>query len=191
MPIEGRSLEAISRTFCDQLNRLLAKTISQQPLVMLAGPTGTVNIAFRHAAPDRIVQTARLRTRFGEMELFIGLLCEATKIKPNRFRLFVSEYRYTLTPTGLDDPLWRWEYKRKWPRQTDRWCRHHVQGDIPITISAHTISLNELHLPTGYVALEEIIRFCLTDLRVRPLFTGWHDIIEKSYRRFRLEPFDE
>jgi hypothetical protein len=186
MPIEGKSLEAVSRKFCDNLNRLLAKTISQQRLVALTLPGRGVNIAFRQSG---IADTAKLKTHFGEMELFIGLLCGAAQIKRNRFRPFVSEYRYTLTPKGSADPLCRWEYVRKWPRDTDRWCRHHVQGDIPVSIGGQTISLNDLHLPTGYVTLEEIIRFCLVDLGVKPLSPDWHAILEKSYRQFKLEPY--
>jgi hypothetical protein len=186
MPIEGESLEAVSRKFCDKLNRLLAKTISEQRIVFIGLREQGAVIGFRQAG---IPTTAKLRTRFGEMLLSVGLLCGAARIRQNWFRLFVSEYRYTLTPKESDDPLWRWEYVKNWPRETDRWCRHHVQGDVPIAIGRIRTSLNDLHLPTGYVTLEEVIRFCLTDLRVRPLSRDWHDILQRSYDEFKREPY--
>jgi hypothetical protein len=177
MPIEGESLEAVSRKFCDKLNRLLAKTISEQRIVFIGVRQQGAVISFRQAG---IPTTAKLKSRLGEMALSVGLLCGAATIRRNWLRLFISEYRYTLTPKGSNDPLWRWEYTKKWPRETDRWCRHHVQGDIPITIGRATISLNDLHLPTGYMTLEEIIRFCLTDLGVKPLSRDWHEILQRS-----------
>ncbi len=183
-PIEGKSLEAVSRRFSDQLNRLLAKTISQHRLVALAIPKRGVNIAFRQSG---IVETAKLKTRFGEMELFIGLLCDAAEVERKLRRLFIAEYKYTLTLKGSTEPLWRWEYVRRWPRETDRWCRHHVQGAIPVSIGRQSISLNDLHLLTGYVTLEEIIRFCLVDLKVKPLSSDWHEILQKSYQQFKRE----
>jgi hypothetical protein len=187
MPIEGDSLQAVSRQFCERLNRLLAKTISQQRLIALATFGPLVNISFRQAGPDRIAQTAKLRTRFGEMGLFVGFICGATQVKRTTVRLYISQYKYTLTPKGSTDPLWRWEYLREWPGEDDRYCRHHVQGDIPVSIARRRLSLNDLHLPTGYVALEDIIRFCLVDLRARRLSTDWHKILQESYQQFKQE----
>jgi hypothetical protein len=44
-----------------------------------------------------------------------------------------------------------------------------------------------LHLPTGFVALEDVLRFCIVDLGVNPLSDGWHDVLEESYRLFKTE----
>lgn len=184
MPIEGKSLEAVSRQFCNQLNHLLSKTISQQRLVTIRLKE-RLNIAFRR---DGYAKPVKLRTRFGEMEFFVGLLCSADKIRERHFKLYISEYRYTLGFANSSEPIWRWEYHRQWTGQDDRWCRHHVQGDIPI--SQINLSLNDLHLPSGYVTIEDIIRFCIVDLRAKPLSPNWHDILEESYQNFKHEPYD-
>ena len=42
--------------------------------------------------------------------------------------------------------------------------------------------LNELHLPTGWVPIEEVLRFCIDDLGVRPLSPGWHETLAASAR---------
>jgi hypothetical protein len=51
-------------------------------------------------------------------------------------------------------------------------------------------SFNDWHLPTGWVPIEEIIRFCIVDLGVPPLDTsvdadgnpGWHTrLVQRSY----------
>src|SRR5262245_8616189 len=152
MPIEGRSLEDVSQQFCDQLDRLLAKTISERRLVLISvGPR--INISYRRGSgyPER----AELKTCFGQIGLYIGLICDAEEIGRRRFRLSVSAYKYSLTPIGSNDPLCRWEYLKQWPKEDDRWCRHHLQGDIPVSIADNRVSLNDLHLPTGYVTIED------------------------------------
>jgi hypothetical protein len=187
MPIEGKSLEAVSQQFCDQLNRLLVKTISERRLVLISVGQ-RINISFRKGSG--YAERAELNTRFGEMGLFIGLICDATEVERRLFRLSVFSYKYSLTPTDSNDPLCRWEYLKEWPKEDDRWCRHHLQGDIPVSIANQNVSLNDLHLPTGYVTIEDIIRFCIVDLGVAPLSGDWHKILEESYQRFKGEPTD-
>lgn len=118
--------------------------------------------------------------------MYIGQVCESVLTAPGRHRLVTVKYTYTLTPEGMDEPLWRWEYVRD-QAPDDRWCRHHLQGEVPLTIGRASVSLNDLHLPTGYVTVEEILRFCITDLRVRPLSGDWHRLLEESHRLFKTE----
>jgi hypothetical protein len=49
------------------------------------------------------------------------------------------------------------------------------------------IDMNHFHLPTGFVAVEEVLRFCIHDLGLRPLSTGWHEVLEESYRLFKTD----
>lgn len=84
-------------------------------------------------------------------------------------------------PAGADDPLFRWEFVR-FPSSGSFWCRNHLQGPINIGVGGRTVNLNDWHLPTGLVPIEEIIRFCIVDLGVPPLdvgvdtdgVPGWH-----------------
>ena len=47
------------------------------------------------------------------------------------------------------------------------------------------MDLQRFHLPTGYVPIEDIIRFCIVDLRAPPLSENWHELLEESYQKFR------
>jgi hypothetical protein len=47
--------------------------------------------------------------------------------------------------------------------------------------------LNDVHLPTGYVTFEDVIRFCVVDLEVAPLAQNWHRVLRESHRRFMKE----
>ncbi|MBI2455099.1 MAG: hypothetical protein HYV46_03055 [candidate division NC10 bacterium] len=96
------------------------------------------------------------------------------------------DYRYTLTPGDKTEPLLRWEYL-KTPPAGALWCRHHLQGPVELQIHEHSVSLNDLHLPTGYVPFEEVLRFCIVDLGVPPLSEDWDAVLRDSYERFKTE----
>lgn len=47
-------------------------------------------------------------------------------------------------------------------------------------------TLNTWHLPTGFVTIEDILRFCIVDLGVPALNTTWHQRLEESYSAFKI-----
>jgi hypothetical protein len=49
--------------------------------------------------------------------------------------------------------------------------------------AAHRLPLNAWHLPTGWIAIEEVIRFCIVDLGVRPK-AGWQAVLAESHEKF-------
>jgi hypothetical protein len=192
VPIEGRTVLDASHRFADHLNRVLNTTLTQARIVAFAmgdGDDSPVSVSFRERGR---ATAAHLNTRFGPMTLFIGQRCEGVRIGADRIRLITVEYKYTLTngdraAWDFDDPILRWEYVRR-PKRGGLWCRHHLQGPITVPLGrAGGVGLNEMHLPTGYVPIEDIIRFCITDLVVTPLTEDWPRILLESYQQFRGE----
>lgn len=184
MAIEGDSLEEAVRAFREHLNDLLARTVTQTRLVTLPHRgrrrPASVQVAFRQGGR---ATEALLRTRYGPMHLYLGQRCESVQ-RDRRHRLVTAAYRYTLRAEDQEEPLLRWEYERRWPDPDARWCRHHLQGDVALPLGAG-VSLNDLHLPTGYVTVEEVLRFCIVDLGVPPLATDWSEQLEASYALFK------
>lgn len=131
-----------------------------------------------------------LRTKYGDMGLYLGQRCE-TQLRDGEHQVATVAYQYKLyapdsfRPGDERDAMLRWEYVRHWP-EDKRWCRHHLQGPINLPLGGGVL-LQHLHLPTGYVVLEDVIRFCINDLEVVPLDGGWHDVLEESYELFRSE----
>jgi hypothetical protein len=140
--------------------------------------SGQATIGFRK---DGAITVTTLPSRYGPIELRILQTLDAIEGQRDRFRLRVIDYQYTITPLGDDDPLFRWEFVR-FPSSGSFWCRNHLQGPINIGVGGRTVNLNDWHLPTGWVPIEEIIRFCIVDLGVTPLDSsvdadgspGWH-----------------
>jgi len=184
VPYVAGTLRDAVRQFCASLNRVLATTVTQRRLVdigSLDSPNARRQIAFRQAG---VVVPADLNTRFGLIELYVGQTCDSIPLRGGQRQLFTVKYRYTLSPVGQSDPLFRWEYDRELP---DPWCRHHLQGTVPVQVGGREVRLNDWHLPTGYVPIEEILRFCIVDLGVRPLSDGWDEILTESYNQFRTD----
>jgi len=185
--IEGDTLAEAVERFREHLNGLLARTVTQARVVALAHRSPRraplfVTLALRHGGG---AIEAPLRTRYGPMCLYLGQRCESVQ-RGRRHRLVTAAYRYTLRGETQEAPLLRWEYERHWPDPGARWCRHHLQGDVPLPLGAG-VSLNALHLPTGFVTVEEVLRFCIVDLGVAPLAADWHERLEQSYAKFKSD----
>ncbi|MDP9352069.1 MAG: hypothetical protein M3P51_11080, partial [Chloroflexota bacterium] len=170
MPIRGRSLGETARSFVDHLNRVLHTTVSQASLALVV-VEGVANISFRSGVQPVAPQ---LRTGYGPMELYVGQLCDSVVGQDRLHTLRTVSYRYALTPVGNAEPLLRWEYV-KFPGVSKLYCRHHFQGPIRLDLgrSGEQVVLNDWHLPTGWVTIEEVLRFCIVDLGITPLSEDW------------------
>jgi hypothetical protein len=71
------------------------------------------------------------------------------------------------------EPTFRWEYVSRIDDPVAIWCRHHIQGPLLASLGTQVESLNDLHTPTGPLPIEELLRFCIVDLGVRPLSAEW------------------
>lgn len=178
MPITGRTLAEAAAKFRDHLNDVLARTVTRTPLVMVEA-LGRFQLAFRQGGGP---VEAMLGTRFGRVGLYLGQTCEST-VEGGLHRLRTVSYRYTLRPEGAEDALLRWEYEKA-PEVPH--CRHHLQGTPALEFGrAGTVSLNALHLPTGFTTIEEVLRFCIVDLGAAPLSEDWDRILRESYELFK------
>ena len=95
----------------------------------------------------------------------------------------------------LDEPLFRWE--RSPVESGKQHCKHHFQvgkvhGDerrraIEVHLGAGMLDLNRVHLPTGYVLIEDVLRFLISELGVKPATDKWESVLRESEGRFFRE----
>jgi hypothetical protein len=48
----------------------------------------------------------------------------------------------------------------------------------------HCLDLNRVHIPTGWVLLEEVLRFLVIELGARPAQVEWDSVLQKSESAF-------
>lgn len=175
MLIQGRSLGQATQLFADHLNEILNNTVTHRRLIVFVpGIAEEVHIGFRGHGT---VSPAVLTTEYGRMELDLRQVCdELPDEETNLFTLRTLSYRYTIQLEGTTEPLLRWEFVRYPPDETSTWNRNHIQGPISLGIQNRAgieANLNDWHTPTGWIAVEDVLRFCVTDLGVRPLSDDW------------------
>ncbi len=129
---------------------------------------------------------AIIRTSFGDLELGIGQFCEGVRRDDGQYQLRTLSYRYAIGYPDADEPLFRWEYIRQ-PQDGRFYARHHFQSPQPTGLerNGRTTLYQELHLPTGWVSIEEVIRFCLNDLGAQTQLSpeAWHQLLSESHQR--------
>lgn len=189
MPIlERRPKRAFDR-FRNHIRRVVDKTIETPSHVRLevthTGNTGTLEFV----RGDGVATAIPLQTKYGELYLTLTQFLEAVRDRPTarEFRLSTKGYAYRLL--NRDDPrsdaVLRWEYDPE--RAGDNWCRHHVQVAATVALGRSSIDLNRAHSPTGWVTIEELIRFLIYELEVPPLADDWSSICKASEREFYEE----
>ncbi len=118
---------------------------------------------------------------------------------PKGFKLRTRRYWYRVyeqEPGAEDEPIFRWENA---PLEGKQHCKYHFhvgkvfrngrQEPIEIDRNGTKLSLTRLHLPTGYVLIEYVLRFLISDLGVKPACGDdtWEGILSKSEARFFTE----
>lgn len=125
-----------------------------------------------------------IETSFGRLYLYLGQLLEAVP-EAQRFRLRTRRYWYRLqaAPELTAQALLRWEYDTDAPRSGPP--RHHVQMPAYLAAGSGRLDLDKIHLPTGWVTMEEVIRFAIVELGVKPpCGAEWPDVLSESERVF-------
>lgn len=172
----ARTLHSAFSPFLHQLNSLLHATLTDLPLVPQRRFKGLPVQGFHFGGDDH---SAKLKSEgFGNLRLFLGQRC--TLIEGE---LATLEYSYGIGPVDADFTF-RWDYSKRLPEGKTH-CRHHLQGEHMMELNDHGFQLDDLHMPTGYVPIEDIIRFCINDLAVQPRCEDWDERIAESARRFR------
>jgi hypothetical protein len=184
LPIVGETPEDAVGKFVDHINDVLSRTITDRRVQALRVPSkrlAYVSFPRRNGSPT----AARLDTRFGSMRFLFGQVLGTDPVD-GHFQLYTLSYGYKLTMADDRQPFVRWEYVK--PKGLgDLKCRHHLQGPIELTMGRSTAALDGFHLPTGWVTFEEVVRFCIVDLKATSRTKKWNDVLLESYRKFKEE----
>jgi hypothetical protein len=134
--------------------------------------------------------TIPIRTKFGVLHLDLSQALSPTP-EGNQFRLETSAYWYRIQRTSAgpnDRAILRWEYDRCLDLLTPAHCRNHVQIEAKLpTVHGHKLDLDKVHIPTGWVTIEEIIRFLIKDLGVPSVSRDWSQRLAASEKVFYEE----
>lgn len=179
--LKAKSPTEVYKQFREHLGRLLNQTLVHAPLSLaFQGATGAV-VGFRKGERPVCVPVGSKG-----YHLYIGqtlaVVNDGGKV---RLRTLAYAYRITEGPSFDDTCIFRWEYESA-ETKSSLYPRHHLH--IPTTIKCfgdkHLDAL-KLHIPSGWITVEEVIRFLIYELKVKPKSEKWDDLLRASEQKFR------
>jgi hypothetical protein len=184
----GDSPQQTFQAFREHLNRLLHTTITDASLQLLgAERTNRAFLEFRQGE-DGVIRCAKVG---GGYYLFFGQVLEAEPTVVDgarKYRLRTLRYGYRITEGPTLDSRWlfRWEYESLKIKQHLRPRHHlHINGGVNCFGERMALSCSSLHLPSGWIAIEEVIRFLIHELGLEPKSVDWDQRLRDSEEKFR------
>ena len=185
MPITGRKPWDCYEHFRAHVAELISDTLTQRFPLHVTESIDSYTLSFRdHTGPI----TVPLDTTFGRLYFYFAHALRAPR-EGTKFVLHTHGYWYRLhaRPGPNEKALIRWEYVADENPFTNRPARHHVQIASGVSFQNGRIDLNKVHVPTGRVPFEEVLRFLFTDLGVPPRRRDWATLLAISEEKFHLE----
>ncbi len=186
MLLAARTPREALRVFQDYLNNVLNKVLTRYRLEFLVSIPTRGELASLSFLDRRRVAIA-VPLSASPWHLYLG---QDLKIIPEgksvSLRVVKYEYRIQRTPLLQDEAEVRFEYVSSEIEPLARWCRHHVQFHRAFQSVRSEFAPNRLHIPTGGVSIEDVIRFLIVDLGVPPLIDTWDDELRRSEEQFRI-----
>lgn len=173
----------VFRKFRDHISALLNQTITDAPLSLTHRKDRPfAQFAFRDEADFAIA--APLFS--GGLFLAVSQQLQVEQQANKSWRLRTLTYSYHLLEDSNRDSRWliRWEYVSHLQRRNEH-PRHHVHIATTINTAAGKMDFDKLHLSTGWVTIEEVIRFLIAEVGIRPKIEDWDERLLKSEELFR------
>jgi len=190
VPISGRTPKDCFDKFARHVRQLCAATVSARHHLLTmrtrADDDTEMKLSF-HQGEDPIAVPLKTKAH-GTIYLYVGQLLRA-EADGKQYRLATRAYWYRLQsqPSLAAHAAIRWEYERELDDGKHH-CRHHIQQRARVDLGTASLDLNKAHVPTGWVTIEEVIRFLLVDLGVKaPCGSAWPEVLEASERKFYEE----
>lgn len=183
MPIIERTPRETFDVFVDHLRGLVAATVTDRhPILELPrGSETRVAVSFREGDQGIAIP---IDTAYGRLHFYLGQALEAVP-DDDGYRLTTRQYWYRVQhePSLTDQAIIRWEYDAA--TGAEKYARHHTQIRAALPIGDGEMDLNKAHVPTGWVTFEEVIRFLIVDLEVKPpCGDDWPERLIESERVF-------
>jgi hypothetical protein len=165
--------------FREYLNGLLHRTITDVPLVQIIQEDRAF-LQFRRGGDSVAVDVGK------GYHLYLAQTLRAVKQTKREYRLRTLHYAYRIAegPEFEDEWFFRWEYNSR-EHEPGLHPRHHCHIPVSLDCLGQTLSLAKMHIATGWVTIEEVIRFLIHELKVRPKSNGWDQHLRDSEEKFR------
>ena len=162
------------------MRRLICVTLSESAYAQIVRRDGNESGTLTLASPLEFENTL-----LGPIELVLSQELD-THATHGGFRLRVLKCGYRIVvaegPRDKRAALLRWEYAREL-NEGDDWPQHHLH----VHSSLAGADITGIHIPTGPVLIEYVIRFMISELGVTPARPDWRNSLDESEELFHKE----
>jgi hypothetical protein len=192
MPITGGAPQECFDEFREHVAKLVQKIVPTRCPIRFTDQRARQRrtLSFVNAADDDAIP---IDTTHGKVFLYVAQSLTVAEDEDSpanaRFRLRTVQYWYKLfgsSPRVAKEAMARWEYAAVTP-PSDSHCRHHIQFGrhesraIEVPFGTGKLDLNRVHLPTGWVLIEEVFRFTIHELGMcPPCESEWPHVLQES-----------
>jgi hypothetical protein len=184
VPLRASTPHEAFRHFQNYINKLLNTVLTQYRLQFIAFGARQEQALLSFRDRRRPPTAVPLRSSPWYLSLMQELQAVAEG-KEYTLRTIQYAYRIQRTPSIQDEAEVRFEYVSRSVDPSALWCRHHVQFHRDYQDVRGGFSPNKLHIPTGWVTIESVIRFLIADLGIPPIIKGWEKELRKGEAQFR------
>lgn len=174
-----RKARRAAHDFASLIGEAVNATVSQAPIAFVETTDAEVFDGFVAHAPNRVQKPLRLEN--DNYLLIFQRLC----LRREQKFLTTREYRYVYQSSeSPNDWIFRFEYERE-PEGDNPYPRAHIHLNACPTTYSGAKEFDKLHLPTGRVTLEDILRHLVIEHAVQPVSPNWEQKLKQTEAAFR------
>ena len=182
----GSNPAKIIREFRQHIASLLNTTVTDAPVSEVIMEESPIRWGARIALGGKTGDPRAIPLKPAPWHLAFSQTIAVVRDRRDHWSLRTLQYNYRIQggPDLRSDWYFRFEYKSREVLNALH-PRHHLHIPISLDCGTKRVDLSRVHIPTGRVTLEEIIRFLIQELGVRAKVKDWDSALlfseEKSW----------
>jgi hypothetical protein len=153
--------------------------LADRSVRLAAGPVYPIDIGMDEPVPLRVEPR---HPQIGiTVAQYVRIKATGSPVRQDRFEASDIGYFYALTTVDGNEILsFHWNSQTIDPDQRDFPHLHIGAINLDPGSLIRPGTFHKMHVPTGYITVEDVIRLAITELSVRPLRSDWEQVLERT-----------
>ena len=183
--LSGSNPAKIIKEFRQSIANLLNSTVTDAPVSQFIMEKSPIRWGARISLGGKTGDPRAAPLKQAPWHLALSQTIAVVRDRRHNWSLRTLQYNYRIQggPDLRSDWYFRFEYKSREVLNALH-PRHHLHIPISLDCGTKRVDLSRVHIPTGRVTLEEIIRFLIQELGVKAKVKDWDSALRISEEEF-------